>query len=258
MPQAIDVVRRAFIDVSLGVIEQPNRVAVGNGSALAMIARHIESGATVLKAITIRRDNRDRALPNIQALVVWFDGLTGSPLAALDGASLTAMRTGAASGVATDLLAAPDASVLAIIGAGAQAPDQVRAVCAVRQIKEIRVAARSSDSARRLAEKLEPELSPARIVTCASVAEAVSPADVICTATTSDKPLFEAGMLAERVHVNAIGAYTLAGGADQFRAAVAARRPGDSMTLTVRRDGADRVLTVSFPRVGAQDGAAAG
>jgi len=216
------VVRRAFIDVSLGVIEQPNRVAVGNGSALAMIARHIESGATVLKAITIRRDNRDRALPNIQALVVWFDGLTGSPLAALDGASLTAMRTGAASGVATDLLAAPDASVLAIIGAGAQAPDQVRAVCAVRQIKEIRVAARSSDSARRLAEKLEPELSPARIVTCASVAEAVSPADVICTATTSDKPLFEAGMLAERVHVNAIGAYTLTMcelPADLFRAA---------------------------------------
>jgi ornithine cyclodeaminase len=209
MPEAIDVVRQAFIDVSRGAIEQPTRVAVGSGSALAMIARHTDGGGTVLKAITIRRDNPDRGLPNIQALVVWFDGLTGTPLAALDGTSLTAMRTGAASGVATDLLAPGDASVLAIIGAGGQAPDQVRAVCAVRRIKEVRVAARSIESARRLAAKLETELSPARIMACESVAEAVSEADVVCTVTNSERPLFNAGDLRDRVHMNAIGAYTL-------------------------------------------------
>jgi S1-C subfamily serine protease len=52
-----------------------------------------------------------------------------------------------------------------------------------------------------------------------------------------------------------VGAYTLSGSADQFRAAVAARRPGDTMTLTVRRDGDDVVLPVTFPRAGAEDGA---
>jgi ornithine cyclodeaminase/alanine dehydrogenase-like protein (mu-crystallin family) len=209
MREAIDVVRQAFIDVSRGVIEQPTRVAVGGGSALAMIARHANGGGTVLKAITIRRDNSDRGLPNIQALVVWFDGLTGAPLAALDGTSLTAMRTGAASGVATALLAPADASVLTIIGAGGQAPDQVRAVCAVRPIREVRVAARSYGSAQRLALTLEPEISAAKIVACETVVEAVSGADVVCTATNSERPLFAADDLTDRVHLNAIGAYTL-------------------------------------------------
>lgn len=209
MPEAIDAVRQAFLDVSRGVIEQPTRVAVGGGSALAMVARHIEGGGTVLKAITIRRDNRERGLPNIQALVIWFDGLTGTPLAALDGGALTAMRTGAASGVATELLAADEASVLAVIGAGAQAPDQVRAVCAVRPIREVRVAARSLDSSRRLTASLEAELAHTKIVPCRTVLEAVAGADVVCTVTYSDRPLFEAADLAARVHVNAIGAYTL-------------------------------------------------
>jgi len=201
-------VRQAFIDVSRGAIDQPTRASVGSGAALAMIARHDDGGGTVLKAITIRPDNPGRGLPTIQALVIWFDGLTGTPLALLDGTSLTAMRTGAASGVATELLAPADASVLAIVGAGGQAADQVSAVCAVRPITEVRVAARSHGSAERLAHKLESEVS-AKIVACETVVEAVSKADVVCAATNSKKPLFAAGDLRDRVHVNAIGAYTL-------------------------------------------------
>jgi len=209
MREAIDVVRQAFIDVSRGVIDQPPRVAVGRGSALAMIARHTDGGGTVLKALTIRPDNPNRGLPTIQALVIWFDGLTGAPLAALDGTSLTAMRTGATSGVATELLAPADAAVLAIIGAGGQAPDQVRAICAVRDIREVRVAARSYDSAQRLLVKLEPELTSTKIVACQTVVEAISGADVVCAATNSKEALFAADDLRDRVHVNAIGAYTL-------------------------------------------------
>ena len=208
MPEAIGVVRQAFIDVSRGAIDQPPRAAVGSGSALAMIARHDDGGGTVLKAVTIRPDNPGRGLPTIQALVIWFDGLTGTPLAVLDGTSLTAMRTGAASGVATELLAPADASVLAIIGAGGQAPDQVRAVCAVRPITEVHVAARSHGSAQRLANMLGSEVS-VKIVACETVVEAVLGADVVCAATNSTKPLFAAGDLRDHVHVNAIGAYTL-------------------------------------------------
>ncbi len=208
MREAIDAVRQAFIDLSLGEIEQPTRVAVGGGSGLAMIARHRQGGGTVLKAITIRSDNRDRGLPNIQALVVWFDGLTGTPLAAIDGTALTAMRTGAASGVATDLLAPRGAAVLAMIGAGAQAPDQVKAVCAVRRIDEVRVAARSRESAQSLVARLAPELEVRRIVACDTIGEALAGADVVCTATNSGTPLFQAADLSDRVHVNAIGAYT--------------------------------------------------
>lgn len=210
MREAVDAVRGAFIELSAGDIEQPTRVAVGDGSGLAMIARDRKAGGIALKAITIRSGNQVLGLPNIQALVIWFDGITGTPLAAIDGASLTAMRTGAASGVATDHLADDGVSVLAVIGAGAQAPDQVRAVCTVRPISEVRIAARSIDSARTLASKLASEMAGTRFLPCESIVEAVSGAEVICTATNSRAPLFEAADLKARVHVNAIGAYTLA------------------------------------------------
>ena len=206
VPAAIDAVREAFLAASAGAIEQPTRLALEGGRALAMLAADREGG-TVLKAVTVRPGNAGGPHPVVQAVVVWFDGATGAPAAVIDGTALTALRTGAASGVATELLAPLHARVLAMIGAGGQAPDQVRAVCAVRRIGEVRVASRDPAHAVTLAARLQGELPAIRVI-ATGVREAVAAADVICTATTARAPLFEAGDLAAEVHVNAVGAYT--------------------------------------------------
>ena len=207
MRAAIDAVREGFIAGSSGGIEQPARLALEGGRALAMLAADRQGIGTVLKAVTVRSGNAERGLPAVQAVVVWFDGETGTPEALIDGTTLTAIRTGAASGVATDLLASPDAGVLAMIGAGGQAPDQVRAVCAVRPIREVRIAARDPAHATGLAARLALELGSVR-VTATGIPAALAGADVVCTATTATRPLFAIRDLAPAVHVNAIGAYT--------------------------------------------------
>ncbi len=208
MGAAIDAVRGAFIASSRGTLEQPARLALEGGRALAMLSADREGVGTVLKAVTVRPENRKHALPAVQAVVLWFDGPTGAPIALIDGTSLTALRTGAASGVATDLLASPDARVLGMIGAGGQAEDQVRAVCAVRPIREVRVASRDPAHAARLAVRLGRELAPVRVLAAGTVREAIRGADLICTATTATEPLFGVDDLAADVHVNAVGAYT--------------------------------------------------
>lgn len=208
MRAAVDAVRQAFIDVSRGGIEQPTRLALEGGTALAMLARDRATGGTVLKGITIRPHNPAAGVPAVQAVVCWFDGATGTPLALIDGTALTAMRTGAASGAATELLARRDAAVLAMIGAGGQAADQVRAVCAVRPIREVRIAARTPARVAPLVETLGRELAPISFVAASGVGEALAGADVVCTATDAEVPLFALDDLPGTVHVNAIGAYT--------------------------------------------------
>ncbi len=207
MRAAIDAVRDGFIAASAGGIEQPTRLALEGGRALAMLAADRQGIGTVLKAVTVRGGNPGRGLPAVQAVVIWFDGETGTPEAIIDGGTLTALRTGAASGVATDLLASPDSGVLAMIGAGGQAADQVRAVCAVRPIREVRIASRDPVHAAALAARLAGELEPVRVV-AGNVPGALAGADVVCTATTATRPLFAARDLAAVVHVNAVGAYT--------------------------------------------------
>jgi ornithine cyclodeaminase len=208
MRDAIDAVRRAYLKVSAGAIEQPTRLALEGGTALAMLARDSASGTTVLKALTIRPENPKSGRPAIQALVILFDGATGTPSALIDGRSLTALRTGAASGVATDLLAARNAATMAMIGAGAQSADQIRAVCSVRELKEVRLVSRTAESAQNLIAQIAAELPDIHFVSPGSIAEAIVDADVICTATPASTPLFWADDLAKNVHVNAIGAFT--------------------------------------------------
>jgi ornithine cyclodeaminase/alanine dehydrogenase-like protein (mu-crystallin family) len=207
MGVAIDAVRDAFVQSSRGNIEQPTRLALRDGRALVMLAADSGDIGTVLKAVTVRPENRQRGLPSVQAVVVCFDGTSGRPTAVIDGTALTALRTGAASGVATDLLGRPDAAVLAVIGTGGQAADQVRGVCTVRAIRQVRVASRHVQHAREFAVRLGRELAPVPVV-AASVRDAINGADVVCTTTTSTEPLFAASDLSPDVHVNAIGAYT--------------------------------------------------
>jgi ornithine cyclodeaminase len=213
MPDAIRLVRDAFRELSAGKAVSPLRTPIPvpqqDAVSLFMPAAVPSAGGIGLKVVSVFPHNREHGKPSIYAIVYLVDPTDGSPLALLDGTFLTALRTGAVSGAATDLLARPDARVLAMFGSGAQAYQQVRAVCAVRPIEEVRVISRNVAHAEEFARRLPheaPEVTVSvRVVTDA--AEAVRGAEVICTATPATQPLFVDADLAPGVHINAVGAY---------------------------------------------------
>jgi ornithine cyclodeaminase len=207
MSEAIDAMRMAFMELARGQAQSPQRVALTTeeGTVLFMPAYLPDSSALTQKIVSVFPGNIRRGLPTIQGMVIVLDPDTGRPLALLEGAALTAIRTGAASGLATDLLARPDAHVFALIGAGAQAYDQVRAVMTVREITEVRIASRRGQSAVRLAERLRAEGINARAT---DPRDAVRWADIITTVTDSLTPVFLDADIAAGAHINLVGAYT--------------------------------------------------
>ena len=214
MEQAMEAVASAFAQLSGGQAEVPLRlrlpVPAQEGLALVMPAYLAESGALGLKLLTIFPHNQEQyRLPVINALVLLFDTENGLPLALMDGGWLTALRTGAASGVATRLLARKDARVLALFGAGAQALPQVWAVCVARPIERVWLVNRTRARAERLAEQLRVfgRPIPADVRVASSAQEALREADVVCCATAASTPLFEDADLRAGVHLNGIGSY---------------------------------------------------
>lgn len=133
-------------------------------------------------------------------IVIVFDE-QGEPMGAVDGPTLTSIRTGAASGLATRLLARPDARVLAMLGAGAMAFDQIEAVRAVRPIEKVLVWSRTSARAQTLADQVGGEVVP-------DPSGAVGQADVVSCATPSRTPLFSDDDVRPGTHINAVGAFT--------------------------------------------------
>jgi len=214
MRECIEVVKAAFAQLSAGEANVPLRtqlpVPAHEGVTLFMPAYLAQSGDLGAKIVSVFPRNLARGLPTIHAVVVVVDGETGVPVALMDGTTLTALRTGAASGAATDLLARPDARVVAIFGAGTQGRTQLEAVCAVRPIARALVFDADPDQAARYVAEMRARGAPfpADIRVAASPAEAVRPADVICTATTSTTPVFAGRDVRPGTHINAIGAYT--------------------------------------------------
>jgi ornithine cyclodeaminase len=210
MPDLLDAIEAAYRDVAAGRDHSPlrNRVPLTGGDLVLMPGvREGGTGASV-KLVTIMPGNAERGLPTIHAVVVWFDASTGEPRALLDGAALTAMRTGAASGVGTRLLARSDARRLAIFGVGAQAAWQVRAVLAARPIQEVRVWSRTAERRAAFAVQMSAELGPGvGVAAAASSEDAVRGADVICCATTSSEPVFSADWVSPGTHINGIGSF---------------------------------------------------
>lgn len=207
MREAIEAVREGFIALSTGRARVPVRSAVQmvGGPLLTMpsFADGMPIGA--VKIVSVCPANPASGLPTIHAVVLAVDAQTGAPVGLMDGAVLTAQRTGAASGLATDLLARPEASVLAVIGAGAQARTQIAAVCEVRPIAEIRLF--SLSGADQLAKELR-ERYDAEVRVLPSSSEAVRGAHVVVTATTSHTPVVHLADLAPGAHINGIGSFT--------------------------------------------------
>jgi ornithine cyclodeaminase len=217
MPAAIDAMGDAFRQISSGAAHVPLRTGLEtpDGIALFMPAWLAGSGALGAKTVTVFGANTTRGLPAIVATVLVLDPTTGAPRALLEGSWLTALRTGAASGLATRHLARPDASVLAVFGAGVQARTQIEAVRCVRRIREVRIVAPRRERAERLrAELLEGrhgapgEGVPAVVTVVADPRAAVAGADVIVAATTSRTPVCPGDAIEPGTHVNGVGSFT--------------------------------------------------
>ena len=206
MREAIAAMREAFGQLSAGLARVPVRLRLEAEAGVtlfmpAYLDRTQDLGA---KIVSFYPNNPQRGLPAISALVLVLDSQTGLPTALMEAGYLTALRTGAASGLATDLLARREASVVAIFGAGAQAPAQIEAVCAVRPIREVRIVARRRESADRLAKQIEGV--DVRILDDRSAA--LAGADIVIAATTSSTPVFDGHDVEPGTHINGIGSYT--------------------------------------------------
>jgi len=213
MREAIEIVRGAFAQLSAGKAVVPLRINLPverhEGVTLIMPAYLSESDDLGVKIVSIFPRNPEMGLPTIFALVAVVEASTGRPVAVMDGTYLTALRTGAASGVATDLLARQDARVAAIFGAGVQARTQLLAVCEVRDIERAWVYDVNPQAAERYAREMAGKgRVPDDLRVASFPAEAAREADVICAATTSTTPVFADEDLKPGVHINAVGSFT--------------------------------------------------
>lgn len=207
MREAIDAVRGGFIALSTGKANVPVRgvLPVEGNTTLTMPAHIHGSAVSTVKVISVYPGNAMLGLPTVLGNVLVLDAKTGETLALIDGASLTALRTGAASGLATDLLALPDAHVLAVIGAGKQARTQVEAVCAVRPIDQIRVySLRNADV---FADELRIHYPVASVTVAPDLAVALRGVQVVVAATNSRTPVVSLEHLGAGVHVNGVGSF---------------------------------------------------
>jgi len=214
MKDAIAAVRQGFVELSAGRAAVPLRshvpVAEHGGTLLAMPAYLPAAGGLGAKLVTVFPHNPQRGLPTIFATVLLLDAQTGEPAALIEGASLTALRTGAAGGLAADLLALPDAGIVALFGAGVQGRAQLEAVCAVRPVTQVRVMDRQPAHAEAFVRwaREQPWLQDATVLAVTDPALAVRGAEIVITATTSRDPVFPADEVGPGAHVTAVGAYT--------------------------------------------------
>lgn len=214
MADAMDAVSSAFAQLASGQATVPVRphveVPPADGVALVMPSYLAESGALAVKLVSVFPHNAERyQLPTISAVVLLVNTTTGEPLALLEGGYLTALRTGAASGVATRLMSRPESSVLAVLGAGAQALPQALSVCESRQIERIMLYSPTREHAERLAEELRAYGGrvPADVRVGTFPHDALANADIVCCATSSHTPVFADADLRPGTHINGIGSF---------------------------------------------------
>ncbi len=212
MELAIDAMADAYSQLSADQAVVPLRgqlpVEEVGGVSLLMPALLPKSQEMAVKIVSVFPENRARQLPTIHALVLAIDPTTGQPTALIEGSSLTAIRTGAGSGLATRLLARPEAKSVGIFGSGVQARTQLEAVCTARAIERASVFSPNRDHAEVFAEQMAGQgLIPAHIDVADRPADLMT-ADILCTATSSSTPVFDGSLLQPGTHINAVGSFT--------------------------------------------------
>jgi ornithine cyclodeaminase len=206
----IPIVRDAMIAFSKGETKQLLRsiIPLSEGrlfgvmpGAMGAIGKNATFGA---KLISVFHDNFAKGIQSHQGLVILFDPGTGAPVCVVDAGEITAIRTAAASAVATEVLAREDSRRMAILGYGEQAATHARAIGKVRDLESIVVWGRSPERARAFAERMQAELG-VPISASGSVQEAVAKADIVCTVTAAAEPILKGAWVRPGTHLNLVG-----------------------------------------------------
>ena len=206
-PAAIGIVREAMIALSRGETRQLLRsiITLSPGRLYGtMTGALAPDGPFGSKLISAFQGNRARGLQSHQGLVVLFDPDSGAPVCAVHAGEVTAIRTAAASAVATDALARRESRTLAILGYGEQAATHLRALREVRPLERVTVWGRSPERAADFARRMEAEVRiPVR--PAGSAREAVGEADIVCTVTASSEPVLLDAWIRPGTHLNLVG-----------------------------------------------------
>ena len=211
MSECIEVMEKMFHSLASGECLQPLRNIMrlpGGKGVLGMMPGYASKLDVMgIKVITVFHANSEVGLPSHQGVVLLFDANNGQPLMLFDALEITAIRTAAASAVATKLLSREDSSTLAIIGSGEQAKRHVEAILVVRSIKQINIWSRKEENAKDLAEKTSAQYK-IPVTLCRNVKDTVEHADIICTVTASKEPVVNGDWISAGTHINAVGAST--------------------------------------------------
>lgn len=208
--ETADAMRAALMALARGQVDQPLRTMFKpeHAAGLMGLMPVYLSGrdpAFAVKAICVMPGNPARGLDSHQGVVLLSSAATGQPVALLNASAVTEIRTAAVSAVATEVLARPDATELAIIGTGVQARAHLRAISASRRLTGVRVAGRDAARAASFAAELTGPDGPP-VTACGSAEQAVAGAGIVVTATSSAEPVLRREWLAAGTHINAIGA----------------------------------------------------
>jgi ornithine cyclodeaminase/alanine dehydrogenase-like protein (mu-crystallin family) len=216
MAECVELMHRTMIAVSEGRAVVPLRsllVMPGKRGMMGNMPGYLADPECFgIKLVSLIPGNKPPLYSSHLGLVLLFDSEHGQPVALLDAAEITAIRTAAASGLATRLLARTDAGDLALLGAGEQASSHLQAMLAVRALRRVRVWARDAAKAQVFAE-VEGKKHRILIEPAATVREAVTGADIICTVTKAREPILLGDWLAAGVHLNVVGS-SIAGAAE--------------------------------------------
>ncbi len=210
MKEAVQAMKPAFGQFSANRATVPlrTRLHTEKGVTLLMPAYLQDSRNLAVKIVSVYGQNPVLGLPTIAAAVIVLDPDTGRPLALMDGDSLTAIRTGAAGGLAAELLSRDDARKVVLFGAGVQGRSQLQGVMAVRAIDEVSLIDRNPEKAEALMEEIRAWPDGPAVVIPSSPKEALQKAHIVLAATTSRTPLFDGNDLAPGTHVTGVGAFT--------------------------------------------------
>ena len=240
MSECVELMRRTMIALSEGRAVAPLRSIMALPDARGMLGNMpgylADPECFGVKLVSLMPHNKPPEYPSHLGLVLLFEAGHGCPVAILDAAEITAIRTAAASGLATRLLARPDAGDLAILGAGEQARSHMEAMRAVRPLRRIRVWARDPGKAEVFA-ATEGARHGVAIETSSSVPEAVEGADIICTLTKAHEPILFGDWIASGAHLNVVGSSIAAAAEIDTTVVVRSRFFVDCRNSTVNEGG---------------------
>jgi ornithine cyclodeaminase len=208
MDRCIELMRHALLLVARGAAVQPIRSALPHPSARGLMS--MMPGYTAdpewlgIKVVSVFPGNFGTSYGSHQGLVLLFETKHGAPVALLDGREITAIRTAAATAVATDVLARADAETLTIVGYGEQARTHLQSLVLVRAFKRIVVCGRDPQKAAEFCAEMQ-SVAGCEMRAVATVRDAVDAADVICTVTAAAEPILEGKWLRPGQHLNVVG-----------------------------------------------------